>query len=308
MKQLAIVIPAYKIDFFRATLDSLAAQTCKDFTVYIGDDCSSADFRSLVDEYSSQLNIVYKRFDTNLGGKDLVAQWTRCIKMTQGEPWIWLFSDDDVVGKDCVLFFYNELKANRIYDLYHFNVKVINEQGEIIKHPRIYPELFSSEEFYRKKLTAKVDSFVVEYIFSREIYDKIGGFVRFDMAWGSDIATWIAMGVPNGIKSIQNEYVYWRNSSKNITPNYQQEIVKRKLHSAIAFVAWTNDFFKKRDIFRFNHYAFFRIYFFYIRFLEKNQMRKVIEEAYNKKIITKCMMEIGYMFYPILLCIRKLKK
>ena len=58
MKQLAIVIPAYKIDFFRTTLDSLSAQTCKDFTVYVGDDCSPYDFQSLVDEYVNIIDII----------------------------------------------------------------------------------------------------------------------------------------------------------------------------------------------------------------------------------------------------------
>ena len=50
-KSLAIVIPAYKIDYFKATLDSLSVQTRKDFTVYIGDDCSPSDFKQLIDDY-----------------------------------------------------------------------------------------------------------------------------------------------------------------------------------------------------------------------------------------------------------------
>lgn len=85
-RQLAIVIPAYKIDFFSATLDSLATQTCKDFTVYVGDDCSPADFESLVNEYQDKLDIHYQKFATNMGGRDLVGQWKRCMDMTQGEP------------------------------------------------------------------------------------------------------------------------------------------------------------------------------------------------------------------------------
>ena len=48
MKKLAIVIPAYKVDFFETVLFSLAQQTCKDFTVYIGEDCSRDDFKSIL--------------------------------------------------------------------------------------------------------------------------------------------------------------------------------------------------------------------------------------------------------------------
>lgn len=79
MKKLAIVIPAYKVDFFETVLFSLAQQTCKDFTVYIGEDCSRDDFKSLIEQYSKQLDIVYRRFEVNFGGHDLVAQWNRCV-------------------------------------------------------------------------------------------------------------------------------------------------------------------------------------------------------------------------------------
>lgn len=109
MKKLAIVIPAYKVDFFETVLFSLAQQTCKDFTVYIGEDCSRDDFKSLIEQYSKQLDIVYRRFEVNFGGHDLVAQWNRCIQLTQNEPWLWLFSDDDIMGPRCVEYFFNTI-------------------------------------------------------------------------------------------------------------------------------------------------------------------------------------------------------
>lgn len=96
---LAIVIPAYKSTFLAAALDSIAVQTCQDFTLYIGDDNRPNHLGAIVDRYRDRINLVYHRFDTNLGGKDLVAQWERCIDMSQGEEWIWLFSDDDVMEK-----------------------------------------------------------------------------------------------------------------------------------------------------------------------------------------------------------------
>lgn len=39
-EKIAIVIPAYKCRFLRQTLDSIVVQTCRSFTVYIGDDAS----------------------------------------------------------------------------------------------------------------------------------------------------------------------------------------------------------------------------------------------------------------------------
>ena len=73
--KLAIVIPAYKAKYLSETLDSIASQTDKRFCVYIGDDCSPEKIDNIVSQYKDKFNYVYQHFDTNLGGKDLVAQW-----------------------------------------------------------------------------------------------------------------------------------------------------------------------------------------------------------------------------------------
>ena len=122
--RLAIIIPAYKATFLPAALDSIAMQTCKDFTLYVGDDCSPEPIGSIVEQYKDKVNLVYQRFDTNLGGKDLVAQWERCIAMSHNEPYIWLFSDDDVMEPSCVEELLKQIENTKgAYDLYHFDVK-----------------------------------------------------------------------------------------------------------------------------------------------------------------------------------------
>ena len=63
MSDLAIVIPAYKVDFLEATLESIANQSRKEFVLYVGDDCSPYDVSSLVDKYSHKFNVVYHRFE-----------------------------------------------------------------------------------------------------------------------------------------------------------------------------------------------------------------------------------------------------
>ena len=46
-EKIAIVIPAYKCRFLRQTLDSIVVQTCRSFTVYIGDDASPQNLKAL---------------------------------------------------------------------------------------------------------------------------------------------------------------------------------------------------------------------------------------------------------------------
>ena len=65
--RIAIVIPAYKATFLSATLDSIAAQSCKNFTLYVGDDCSPEPIGCIVEAYRDKINMVYRRFDSILG-------------------------------------------------------------------------------------------------------------------------------------------------------------------------------------------------------------------------------------------------
>ena len=145
--KLAIVIPAYKATFLAAALDSIAAQTCQDFTLYIGDDCSPHQLGEIVERYRNKINLVYKRFDTNLGGKDLVAQWERCIDMSQDEEWIWLFSDDDVMEPQCVEEFYKTIMDNPQTGLVHFDICRLDDATAIVTPLSVYPK-HCSAKFY----------------------------------------------------------------------------------------------------------------------------------------------------------------
>lgn len=236
--KLAIIIPAYKPAFLREALESIANQTDNRFNLYIGDDCSPYDLKLIVDEFKDKIPLTYHRFDTNLGGKDLVAQWERCIALSKDEEYIWLFSDDDVMEPNCVESFYEIKELFPQESLFHFNILKIDEHkgGEIINLPK-YPDILTAEEYVQKKLTGRLISYVVEFIFSRELYDKVGGFEKFDLAWGSDFMTWVKMSVntSSGIITIDAPvaHILWRASSENISPDKSYETVKRKINSLI---------------------------------------------------------------------------
>lgn len=283
---LAIVIPAYKIDFFKYTLDSLAGQTCKDFTLYIGDDCSPAEFKPLIERYKEKINIVYHRFDENLGGKNLVGHWKRCIELTHDEQWLWLFSDDDVLGERCVELFYNEIADGSSFDIYHFDVKIIDSAGRIVYLPGNYPDITCVEELYEEASVDHIRSFVVENIFSREIYDRVGGFEIFPLAWGSDMATWLKMAREKGMKSVRGDFVYWRRSEKNITPSSDRDIIKKKFMIQADFYDWVNSLFNTKRMRRFNKYVFFRYCVHYSNLLKYSDLREIMNYGVSKKLIT----------------------
>lgn len=247
--KLAIVIPAYKNNFLNQALSSIANQTNKDFTLYIGDDCSPGNLYSIVEKYIDRIPIVYKHFDENRGGKDLVAQWERCIDLVGNEEWIWLFSDDDIMDSTCVENFYRTLNQYPDFDLFHFNVQKIDEQGNYIDSFYNFPKVLDTEQFLLKKLQVDYFSTVVEYIFRKSHFYKMGRFQNFDLAWGSDDATWIKLGKRKRIRTIENSTVNWRLSSLNISSIVKdKKIVIRKLNAQKEFANWIYEKFKLGEI------------------------------------------------------------
>ncbi len=239
MAKLAIVIPAYKLIYFEDVLKSITAQTCKNFTVYIGNDCSPNDFTAIIKEYESKISLQYFYFDQNFGGKDLISHWERCIDLVKDEEWIWLFSDDDVMEPNCVEKFYKEIELHKNFDLFHFNVSKINSANAIIEVPKNFPEVFSVEDFVKNRLTRSIQSFVIEYIFRKSHFYRMGRFENFDLGWGSDDATWIKMGERNRIKTISEAKVFWRESEHNISPNFHEvNILLRKFEAQKEFSKW----------------------------------------------------------------------
>ena len=244
---LAIIIPAYKSKFLSEALDSIAAQTCKNFTLYIGDDCSPNNIKEIVEQYNDKINIVYQRFNSNLGSKDLVAQWERCIDMVQDEEWIWLFSDDDVMDLNCVEEFYKTIKNNPNNGLIHFNVNRLNNSTNTIDELPLFPKKCSTRYYIDEKLKGHLISFVIEFVIRKDIFYAQGRFQNFDLAWGSDFISWIKFSnVTNGIITCNNAKVQWRKSDENISPNKENSILYRKIKSLILNTKWISDFAKDK--------------------------------------------------------------
>lgn len=249
-RKLAIVIPAYKITYLRETLQSLADQTCQSFRVYIGDDGSPHDLASVVRSFSPLIDVVYQRFDLNLGGRDLVAHWERCIDMTGNEEWIWFFSDDDTMDPTCVERFYEQLPEFEGVDLVHFNVRKIDDSGRVIEASTFpdFPVHYRIEDFCRDRLAYAQQSYVVEFVFRKSKFYDVGRFQKFDLAWGTDVSTCIKLGHPGGITSISGANVFWRVSDQNISPNNSREMVGRKLAAVVDFFEWLDAFSRKNGI------------------------------------------------------------
>lgn len=243
-RNLAIVIPAYKSLFFEKALESLAQQTNSDFTVYVGDDNSPFDLESICLKFEDRLDIHYTKFSENLGGRSLVQQWRRCIDLTQGEEWLWLFSDDDIVDANCVDSFYKTIFIDKkAFDVYRFNTRIIDDEGAIQGETNESPFVDSSINMAYYILHGQRGNSMPDHIFSRTIYNKYN-FVETDFAQAADWATSIQFATDKGICTIQGTKVNWRLGAHNISGTVRHNRVKA-FKGHIQFLKWVITHFRK---------------------------------------------------------------
>jgi hypothetical protein len=245
---LAIIIPYYKLAFFEATLQSLAAQICQDFKVYIGNDASPEDPSMLLEKYKGMFDFVYHRFETNLGATSLTQQWERCIALSDNEEWLMILGDDDVLGENVVEEFYKNLhEIEQIgSNVVRFATQVINGEGKAISGLSEHPKLEKATDSFWRKFKGETRSSLSEYIFSRVTYSKYG-FKDYPLAWHSDDMAWLEFSMHLPIYSISSTPVFVRFSEINIsgkTDNQQQKLKATNLFLTSLIVANTSNFLK----------------------------------------------------------------
>ncbi|WP_054852824.1 glycosyltransferase [Olleya sp. ITB9] len=258
---LAIVIPYYKVNFFEATLQSLASQTNKQFHVYIGNDASDTDPSNLLEAYKNSFLFTYKKFDNNLGGQNLVKQWERCIAMTASEDWIMILGDDDILGPNCVEGFYNNLEIIKKHNVnvVRFATIVIDGKGFKISKKHEHPKFEKSTAFFERKHQGGTRSSLSEYIFKKTNF-KIKSF---PLAWHTDDLAVLECSNYGLVYTINTSCVKFRHSSENITSNTDN--LKQKNESSFQY--------------------YFYLYSDKINFFTKKQQRIVVYKL-NKTVAT----------------------
>ena len=255
---LAIIIPAYKPDFLRQTLESVLSQTDQRFTLYIFDDASPHNLSQIVHDFDLPENARYHRFEENAGQASLVKQWNRCIELIHDEKWVWLFSDDDVMSPGCVRKFYKEREIYQDTKCFRFDTEKIDADGKQIRVNK-FPKTMNASEFLNLKLSSEQESYVVEYIFSRKAFHEVGGFPELPLAWASDDLFWAKMAALNPIRTIKGPDVKWRYSSVNISGGKKNSHAVPKLKASRMLVDWIK---KHPDIEQHLHPADLHIYWF----------------------------------------------
>ncbi|NRS89396.1 glycosyltransferase involved in cell wall biosynthesis [Flavobacterium sp. 7E] len=224
---LAIIIPYYKIRFFEATLQSLALQTDKRFKVYIGNDASKDDPTVLLEKYQNQFDFDYHFYDVNLGSVSLTQQWERCLTQVQGEEWVMLLGDDDVLDTNCVASFYENLDKiiKSEINVVRYATVVIDQNDLPLSGIYKHPELEKTTDFLMRKFKGGTRSSLSEFIFKTSVLKDVQ-FNNFPLAWFSDILAVLEVSNFGLIYTINEAVVSFRLSGDNITSRNDNLVLK----------------------------------------------------------------------------------
>lgn len=230
---LSFILPAWKVRFLQGAITSIVTQTSPDWELVVVDDCSPEPLREIVEAFDDP-RIRYVRNEQNLGGKNLVRQWNHCITFAKGD-YIVLAADDDLYRptfcEECIRL------ANKYpeVDLIHASVEQIDEEGKHLWDDSILPEFTNKYEYLNWWITGRSFTCIGNFAFRRTALLELGGFIDFPCAFGSDIATPIALS-RNGVANTSEMLFCFRQSDQHLSADSSR--FKEKLEAISQLSEW----------------------------------------------------------------------
>ncbi len=239
----SVVLPAYKGGFFKEAVQSILAQTYKDFELIIVDDASPFDFPSVLREFKDD-RISYYRNDENIGGKDLAEVFASACCHAVGKYAVFA-SDDDVYQPSYLDEMVELAELHPECSLFSCRVGHIDESGRM-KNPGVpvldhetFPYFIWMHEVNGRHLT------LPEWFIRKSSLNAIGGIARYPLLWFSDTQTMyqLASYRNGGVYFSQKMLMLYRDS--NAQMSNPSRGVMQKTEATIAFYGWLCEFIRK---------------------------------------------------------------
>lgn len=234
----SVIIPAYKKEWLGEAIKSVLEQSYRNLELVIVNDCSPEDIQSVVMEFDDD-RIKYYYNERNIGGKNLVEQWNRCVNYAEGE-WLCLLADDD---KYMPLFLSDLLALTQKYpqcDVFRSRVEIIDRYSSHVSLFPSSPEYETAEDYLWHVLNHYRRQTISEFMLRTDIIRKCGGYVYCPLAWGSDFLSILQFATLNGIVSSTKVNVQYRDSGENISSNKDKYLVDKLKATSIKYSKMDN--------------------------------------------------------------------
>lgn len=231
----SFVLPAWKGRYLAEAVRSILRQDYRNFELIVVDDCSPEPLGEIMKEFRDN-RVVYHRNEKNLGGRNLVGQWNRCLQYASGE-YVVLATDDDLYEPTFLSAFVPLIEKYPKVELFRARILQTDAHGTIKEIDRCYKEYLTKDEFVYHMLHGMKGG-IPHYIFKRQALMAKGGFVDFPKAWASDDATAIMMA-GHGVVNSQEHLVRFRWSSINISSD--SKCAPEKVEARLKLGQWLKD-------------------------------------------------------------------
>lgn len=236
--KVSVVMPAWKRRFLRQAVQSVLAQTHRNFELVVVDDASPERLDEIVGEFNDP-RLSYRRNPANIGGRDLAAAWNLAMECADGECSV-LASDDDIYAPDYLSEMVRLADSRPDVDLFHCRLAFIDAEGKDCGMSEERAPHETGAEFVYNRAARRMKQCAPEFMFRTEAFRRIGGFVSFPRAWYSDDATWMLLARDNGVEYSPRPLLSWRSSGENISTRHDD--VVEKIAAADAYRRWMREF------------------------------------------------------------------
>lgn len=218
--RVTFVVPCYKLaHLLRDCVDSILAQTYRDFEVLIMDDCSPDTTPEVAATFSDP-RVRHVRNEVNLGH---LRNYNRGIELARGE-YLWLISADDCLRRPYVLErFVAAMEQHRDAGFVFCPAMHVRDGQDIGVSCSLGDRdlAFGRGHFLEWPLLAGNSISAPAVMARKALYHEVGGF-PLDMPYAGDWFIWCAFAVHAGVVYLAEPMVNYRLHDANITKQFEK--------------------------------------------------------------------------------------
>jgi len=215
MPKISIILPTYNgARYLHQSLDSVIAQTFKDWELIIVDDCSTDESGKIADNYARQDRRI--RVIHNKTNKKLPASLNVGFARATGEYFTWT-SDDNIAKPNWLTIMAQYLDKNPDVDMISAGEDYIDESGNV---------------FGRYNLSRQPTRLIIQnnvgaaFMYRRTIADKIGPYDENTFC-AEDYDYWCRIALAGTLKYIPDNIYMYRFNPWSLTSLQKQRIFEK---------------------------------------------------------------------------------
>jgi hypothetical protein len=221
----SVVVPNYNhARFLPRRIETILAQSCRDFELILLDDCSTDDSRSILRQYSSDPRVRLDFNEANSGST--FKQWNRGVRLAQGK-YVWIAESDDYADQHLLETLLVPLEHDEAVSFAYCRSWRVTDDNRVDGLGDWYlelldPELWKSDfcvdgrEHCRKYFARMaVVCNAGAAVFRRSLYDAVGGADEALRLCG-DWKFWAAMALRGKVAFSGRRLNYFRYHPSNV--------------------------------------------------------------------------------------------